>query len=155
MAEQSSERTESDLVAQDEAMQPPQIVEIEEPEMVSEQPQRVKRARTEISDIPGPSSTEETWAPKLRAGKRLITTQDSLLDTTNADISGRIAHGLGATVCLPQDILAWNAMPTGKAVRQIVRGLFTISFGIQNTLVLSICFYFAIFVSLVFFTCLS
>jgi hypothetical protein len=155
VAEQSSKRTESDLVAQDEAMQPPQIVEIEEPEMVSEQPQRVKRAKTEISDIPGPSSTEETWAPELRAGKRLITTQDSLLGTANADISSRIAHGLGATVCLPQDILAWNAMPTGKAVRQIVRGLFTISFGIQNTLVLSICFYFAIFVSLVFFTRLS
>uniref|UniRef100_A0A2N9HBU5 Uncharacterized protein n=1 Tax=Fagus sylvatica TaxID=28930 RepID=A0A2N9HBU5_FAGSY len=29
----------------------------------------------------------------------------------------------------PEDILAWDAMPTGKAIHQIVRGLFTISFG--------------------------
>jgi hypothetical protein len=80
----------------------------------------------------------------------LITTQDSLLGTSNVDISGWIAHGLGAAVCLPQDILAWDAMPTGKAICQIVRGLFTVTFGILNTLVLSICFYFATFVSLVF-----
>ncbi|GMY38754.1 hypothetical protein FCV25MIE_33998, partial [Fagus crenata] len=55
-----------------------------------------KRARTEVeaSELSGPSSSEETWAPELGAGKRPITAQDSVLDTSNVEHSARVAHGL-------------------------------------------------------------
>uniref|UniRef100_A0A2N9IT59 Uncharacterized protein n=1 Tax=Fagus sylvatica TaxID=28930 RepID=A0A2N9IT59_FAGSY len=71
---------------------PPRVVD--EPETVTEQP-RVKRARTEIkaSELLRSSSREEVWAPELRSGKRLVTTKDSLLGTSNIDVSARIAHG--------------------------------------------------------------
>ena len=117
---------------QEEPIQPPQVVEVDEPEMVTEQPPGGKRAQTEVeaSELPGSSSREEVWAPVLRAGKRLITTKDSLLGTSNIDVSARITHGLGAAMCLPEDIKAWDAMPSGKVFRQIAHGLFTVSFGV-------------------------
>ena len=69
----------------------------------------------------------EVWAPKLRAGTRLITTQDSLLGATNADLSAWIAHGLGTAVCLPKDMRIWSVMPSVMAFRHISRGLFTVN----------------------------
>ena len=82
------------------------MVNIDEPEAVAKPPPRVKRARTKVeaSELPGPSSSEEIWAPELRAGTRLITTQDSLLGTSNVNLSARVAHSLGAAVCLLGDI---------------------------------------------------
>ena len=108
-------------------------MEVVEPGVVAKQPPRVKRAWTEVeaSELPGPSSTGEVWAPVLRAGKRLITTQDSLLGTSNVDVLARITHGLGAAVCLPEDIQTWSMMPSGKAFRHITRGLFTVSFSVK------------------------
>lgn len=131
---QSTERAEFDSAAREEPTQPPQVVELDEPEVVAKQPPKVKRARTEVeaSELPSSSSAGEVWALELRAKKRLITTQDSLLGTSNADLLARVAHGLGATVCLPEDIRAWSVMPSGKAFRHISRGLFKVSFGINN-----------------------
>jgi hypothetical protein len=99
-------------------------VEVDEPETVTEQP-RVKRARTEIkaSELLRSSSREEVWAPELRSGKRLVTTKDSLLGTSNIDVLARIAHGLGTAMCLPEDIKVWNVMPSGKVFRHIAHGL--------------------------------
>ena len=110
------------------------MVNIDEPEAVAKPPPRVKRARTEVeaSELPGPSTSEETWALELRAGSRLITTQDSLLGTSNIDLLARVAHGLGALVCLPNDIRTWNVMPSSKAFRHIAHGLFTIGLVVVN-----------------------
>ncbi len=81
-------------------------MELDEPGVVAEQPPRGKRARTEVeaSELPGPSSAGEVWALELRTETRLITTKDSLLGTSNVNLSTRVAHGLGAAVCLPEDI---------------------------------------------------
>ena len=127
-----TQRAESGSSAQQEPIQPPQVVEVDEPGMVAKQPFRVKRARTEVeaSKCPSSSSREEVWAPELRVRKRLITTKDSLLGNTNVDVSARITHGLGVVVCLPEDIKAWNVMPSGKAFRHIACGLFTVGFGV-------------------------
>ncbi len=110
------------------------MVNIDVPKAVAKPPLRVKRARTEAeaSALPSPSTSEESWAPELRAGSRLITTQDSLLGTSNVDLSARVAHGLGAVVCLPNDIWTWNVMPSGKAFRHIARGLFTVGLVVVN-----------------------
>uniref|UniRef100_A0A2N9G542 Uncharacterized protein n=1 Tax=Fagus sylvatica TaxID=28930 RepID=A0A2N9G542_FAGSY len=40
--------------------------------------------------------------------------------------SARVAHGLGAAVCLPKDIRTWDEIPLGKAFRHIARGLFMV-----------------------------
>ena len=128
-----TQRAESGSSAQQEPIQPPQVVEVDEPGVVAEQPPKVKRARTEVeaSELPSSSSMGEVWAPALRVGKRLITTEDSLLGTSNIDVSARIAHGLGAAMCLLENIRAWNVMPSGKAFLHIARGLFTVSFGVS------------------------
>uniref|UniRef100_A0A2N9FJV0 Uncharacterized protein n=1 Tax=Fagus sylvatica TaxID=28930 RepID=A0A2N9FJV0_FAGSY len=135
--QQSSEGTDYGSACQEEPTQP-QKVELDEPETTAEEALRAKRARTEVeeSELPGPSTStsEEIWAPELRAGKRLITTRDSLLNTSNVDVSSRIAHGLCAAVCLPDNIRTWNIMPLGKAFRHIARGLFSISLAAQGIL---------------------
>ena len=131
--EQPTQRAEFGSSAREELIQPPQVVEVDEPGVVAEQPPKVKRARTEVeaSELPSSSSMGQVWAPALRVGKRLITTEDSLLGTSNIDVSARIAHGLGAAMCLLENIRAWNVMPSGKAFLHIARGLFTVSFGIS------------------------
>jgi hypothetical protein len=131
-SEQSTQGDESSSSAREEPTQSPQVVELHELEAVADQPPRVKRAWTEVkaSELSSSSSTGEVWAPALRAGQRLITTKDSLLGTSNVDVSARVAHGLGAAVCLLEDIWTWNVMPLGKAFRHIARGLFTVSFGV-------------------------
>ena len=109
-------------------------MELDEPGIIAEQPPRAKRARPEVeaSELSGPSSAKEIWASELRAGKRPITTQDSLLGTSNVDLSAQVAHDLGAVVCLLGDIWTWDVMPSGKAFRQIARGLFTVSLVVVN-----------------------
>jgi hypothetical protein len=69
LSEQSTQRAKPDLSAREEPTQPPQVVELDELEVVAEQLPKVKRARIEVkaSDRPGPSSMGEVWAPELRA----------------------------------------------------------------------------------------
>ncbi len=131
---QSTQKAESDSSTREEPTQPPQVVELDEPRVVTKQPPRVKRARTEVeaSELSGPSSVEEIWAPKLRAGKRPITTQDSVLGTSNVEHSVRVAHGLGVAMCLPGDIRTWDEMSSGKAFRHIAHGLFMVSLVVVN-----------------------
>ena len=104
-------------------------MELDEPGIVTEQPPREKRAKTEVKafKLPGPSSLKEVWALELRARKRTITAQDSVLGTSNVEHSAQVAHGLGAAVCLPKDIRTWDEMPLGKAFRHIAHGLFMVS----------------------------
>jgi hypothetical protein len=105
-AEQSTQKAESDSAAQEEPTQPPQIVELGELEIATEQPPKEKRARSEVeaSELPGSSSSEKIWAPELRARKRPITAQDSVLGTSNVEHSAKVVHALTATACLPGDL---------------------------------------------------
>uniref|UniRef100_A0A2N9IK78 Uncharacterized protein n=1 Tax=Fagus sylvatica TaxID=28930 RepID=A0A2N9IK78_FAGSY len=130
--EQSTQRADSDSSTREEPTQPPQIVELDEPGIVTEQPPREKRAKTEAKafKLPGPSSSKEVWALELRVRKRPITAQDSVLGTSNVEHSARVTHGLGAAVCLPKDIRTWDEIPLGKAFRHIARGLFMAAQGI-------------------------
>ena len=75
-SEQFTQKAEPESSAREEPTQPPQVVELNKPRVVVEQPPRVKRARTEVeaSKLPSMSSMGEVWAPELRAGQRLITT---------------------------------------------------------------------------------
>jgi hypothetical protein len=104
--EQSTQKANSDSSTREEPIQPPQIVELDELGIVTEQPPREKRAKTEVKafKLPGPSSSKKVWAPKLRVRKRPITAQDSVLGTSNVQHSARVAHGLGAAIYLHKDI---------------------------------------------------
>ena len=73
--DQSTKSADSNSAAREESTQPPQIVELDEPEVVAEPPHRAKRARTEaeVLELPGPSSSEDVWALELMVGMKPIT----------------------------------------------------------------------------------
>uniref|UniRef100_A0A2N9GKP0 Uncharacterized protein n=1 Tax=Fagus sylvatica TaxID=28930 RepID=A0A2N9GKP0_FAGSY len=111
--------------AREKLTQPPQVVEIDEPEEVEEPAPRAKRAQTEgePSQLPGPSSSDDVWAPELMVGLNPISTHDTVLDTSNVEHSAKVAHALTGAACLPGDIQAWDEMFLGQIFRHISRGL--------------------------------
>ena len=106
-------------------------MEIDKPEVVAEPPPRAKRARTEAeaeaSELLGPSSLDDVWAPKLMVGMKPITAQDTVLDTSNVEHSAKVAHALGAATCLPGDIQVWDEMSSSRMFRHIPCGLIMVS----------------------------
>ena len=126
---QPPQSADSDSVTQEEPSRNPQIVEVDELEAVAEPTPREKRAwvEAETSTLPGPSSSDDVWAPKLRVGQRPITTQDSVLDALNIDHAARVAHVLTAGAYLPADLQACEDMATRKLFRNISRGIAMVS----------------------------
>uniref|UniRef100_A0A2N9IWY1 Uncharacterized protein n=1 Tax=Fagus sylvatica TaxID=28930 RepID=A0A2N9IWY1_FAGSY len=92
-------------------LKPPQVVELDEPIVVAEQPPKLK-------------------GPRLRLRHLNFRVRHQRESTSNADLSALVTHGLGAAMCLPEDIRTSSVMPSGKAFRHIARGLFTAAQGI-------------------------
>ena len=127
--EQSVQSVKTDSTARENLTRPTPVVDLDEPDVVTEPPLRAKRARTEAEapESPGPSSSAEVWVPELTVGRRPITAQDSVLDPSNAEHAAKVAHALSAAICLPRDIQIWNEMPSGRMFRHIARGFTMVS----------------------------
>jgi hypothetical protein len=127
--EQATQSADSNSAAREELAQPPQVVEIDKPKVVAEPPPRAKRAQTEAetSHLPGPSSSDYVWAPKLMVGLKPVTAQDTVLDTSNVEHFAKVAHALTVAACLPGDIQAWDEMSSDRIFRHISSGLVMVS----------------------------
>jgi hypothetical protein len=103
----------------------PQIVEDVEAEQVEELAPRSKRARvtTEQTELPGPSSSDEIWAPEMTVAGDPVTTNHTVLDTSDVEFSARVAQALTRATCLPGDYQVWEDMSSGQMFRHISRGL--------------------------------
>ena len=55
-----------------------------------------------------------------------------MLDTSNFEHATKVAHALGAAICLPRDIQTWDEMPSGKMFRHIARRLVMVSLTISR-----------------------
>ena len=86
---------------------------------------RPKRARVVIeqTDLPGPSSSEEIWAPKMTVQGERITTNHTVLDTSDVEFSARVAQALTRATCLPGDYQVWEDMSSSRLFRHISHGL--------------------------------
>jgi hypothetical protein len=95
------------------------------PEQEEELQPRKKRGRTEPSSIPaeGPSSHSKAWDPTLLFGPNPISTWDTILDNSHADVLAQVAHGLAFTACLPEDMKQWAGTQPNPVFCQITRGL--------------------------------
>ncbi len=127
--EQATQSTDLGSAVREEQTQPPQVVEIDEPEVVVEPSPRAKRARTEgePSHLPGPLSSDDIWAPELMVGRNPVSVHHIVLDTSDVEHSAKVAHALTGAACLPGDIQAWDEMFSGKIFRHISRGLLMVS----------------------------
>jgi hypothetical protein len=86
---------------------------------------RPKRARvtTEQTELPGPSSLGEPWVPKITVGGELVTTNHTVLDTSNIEFSAKVGQALTRATCLLRDYEVWEDMSSGRMFRHISRGL--------------------------------
>ncbi len=107
----------------------PQIVEIDEPEVEADPAPRAKRARTvgEPSQRLGSSSLNDIWDPEMMVGQDPISIHHTMLDSSNVELSAKVAHALSGVACLPGDIRAWETMFSGQIFRHISRGLMMVS----------------------------
>ena len=104
--EQATLTADSGSAAREEQIQPPQVVEIDEPEVVVEPAARVKRPRTEgePSHHPGLSSSDDIWDPELMVRLDLVSVHHTVLDTSDVELSAKVAHALAGAAYLPGDI---------------------------------------------------
>ena len=127
--EQATQSADSGSATREEQTQPPQVVEIDEPEVVAEPTPRAKRARTEgePSHLPGLSSSDDVWAPELMVGLNPVSIHDIVLDTLNVEHSAKVAYALTGAACLPGDVQAWDEMYSGQIFHHISRELVMVS----------------------------
>ena len=104
--EQATLTADSGSAAREEQTQPPQVIEIDEPKVVVESAARAKRPRTkgEPSHHPGLSSSDDIWDPELMVRLDLVSVHHTVLDTSDVELSAKVAHALARAAYLPGDI---------------------------------------------------
>uniref|UniRef100_A0A2N9H5F3 Uncharacterized protein n=1 Tax=Fagus sylvatica TaxID=28930 RepID=A0A2N9H5F3_FAGSY len=131
---QASLNADSGSAVPEEQTQPPQVVELDEPEKVAEPAPRPKRARVMVEPTQhlGSLSSDDIWAPKIMLGPDPLSVHHTVLDTSDVKLSAKVAHALIGAVCLPGGIQAWEAMFSGQIFRHISRGLVLAAQGVHT-----------------------
>ncbi len=129
MLEQSAHSVDSGSAVPEEQTQPPLVVELDAAEEVADPALRPKRPKVvvETTQHPGPSSSKNIWAPEMMLGKDLISVHHFVLNTSDVELSAKVAHALTGATCLPKDIQAWDKMYSGQIHRHISWGLVMVS----------------------------
>uniref|UniRef100_A0A2N9HAE8 Uncharacterized protein n=1 Tax=Fagus sylvatica TaxID=28930 RepID=A0A2N9HAE8_FAGSY len=123
--EKTPQSEDSGSALQAEHNPPPQIVELDETEQVEEPARKPKRARVviELTQIPSSSSSSNIWAPELMVGPDPLTVNHTVFDTSNVEMSARVAQALTRSTCLPTDLQAWEDLSSSQMFQHISRCL--------------------------------
>ena len=104
-------------------------MEVDETKQVEEPAPRPKRARVtvELTHILSSSSSDDIWALEMMVGPNPLFVHHTVLDTSNVELSAKVAHPLTGATCLPRDLQAWDEMSLGRIFQHISQGLVMVS----------------------------